>query len=398
MSIIIGLFLILIGVVDFIVANFFHIDIYEFIGIHLPSFISKFTPLIAGGIGFLILKYQDGEDGVSDGAIPQTGAFKSDNSLDQESKTENVKAADSIGKPSSKGVEPFKYLILPIKSTFNFKDRASRSEFWEFSIWCGLIFMLMSYGALKIEGDILQAFASPLGIAANVILLIMYVPLLSVSVRRLHDIGKSGWWLFAALIPFFGSIWIIYSLFKIGEVPTNKFGNNPKIHGHSFATNKNKSRTRFQFLIVVFYVFVLSAYVYDLNGSIRNIGYSEVQAVIPDIEKQVDKSTPAEVAIDIDPKDLRTAMMFTEGRWTEGDKDNCQDPLSVTFKDGGTTEVTFKGGALSSRFMKFQDEICLKVEGGKNVTWTWFCADAQGSAIAFDEAAEQKGAFESCKN
>ena len=101
---------------------------------------------------------------------------------------------------------------------------------------------------------------------------------------------------------------------------------------------------------------------------------------------------------DIDPKDLRTAMMVTKGKWTAGDKEKCQDPIAVAIKDGGVTEVTFKGKLLPSRFMKLQDEVCLKVDGEKVIPWTWLCADGQGAAIGYDEASEQKGAFDLCTN
>jgi len=54
------------------------------------------------------------------------------------------------------------------------------------------------------------------------------LPSLAVAVRRLHDAGKSGWFLLIALIPLIGGIWLIVLLAKDGEPGTNKWGPNPK--------------------------------------------------------------------------------------------------------------------------------------------------------------------------
>jgi len=49
-----------------------------------------------------------------------------------------------------------------------------------------------------------------------------------VAVRRLHDVGKSGWFLFIALIPLIGTIWLLVLLAKDGEPGMNQYGINPK--------------------------------------------------------------------------------------------------------------------------------------------------------------------------
>ena len=58
--------------------------------------------------------------------------------------------------------------------------------------------------------------------------LILLVPNLAVSVRRLHDIGKSGWMLFVALIPFAGIIWLIVLFATEGAKGENQYGLDPK--------------------------------------------------------------------------------------------------------------------------------------------------------------------------
>lgn len=59
--------------------------------------------------------------------------------------------------------------------------------------------------------------------------LAVFVPSLAVCVRRLHDIGKSGWWFLICLIPLIGVIWVLVLLCKDSQCEANQWGANPKI-------------------------------------------------------------------------------------------------------------------------------------------------------------------------
>ena len=56
----------------------------------------------------------------------------------------------------------------------------------------------------------------------------LLVPGIAVGVRRLHDIGKSGWWLLISFIPLIGGIWLIILMAKEGDHGNNAFGPDPK--------------------------------------------------------------------------------------------------------------------------------------------------------------------------
>lgn len=58
--------------------------------------------------------------------------------------------------------------------------------------------------------------------------LLILIPSLAVAVRRLHDIGKSGWMLLIGLIPLVGAIWLLILLLRDSEAGENKYGPNPK--------------------------------------------------------------------------------------------------------------------------------------------------------------------------
>lgn len=88
-----------------------------------------------------------------------------------------------------------------------FKGRANRSEYW---FWVLFNFLLNCIPFVNI-----------------VAMLVLLIPSISVAVRRLHDIGKSGWWYLLGLIPLIGSIWLIVLYCMDSEEGDNKYGANP---------------------------------------------------------------------------------------------------------------------------------------------------------------------------
>jgi uncharacterized membrane protein YhaH (DUF805 family) len=60
-------------------------------------------------------------------------------------------------------------------------------------------------------------------------ILAMLIPSLAVGVRRLHDVGKSGWMSLIALIPFIGAIWLFVLFCSDSQQINNKWGRNPKV-------------------------------------------------------------------------------------------------------------------------------------------------------------------------
>lgn len=79
----------------------------------------------------------------------------------------------------------------------DFKGNAGRTEYWTFVV----VYIILA----AICGAISQILSSILG-------LVLFIPNLAVTVRRLHDRGKSGWWVLIALVPVIGTIYLIYLL------------------------------------------------------------------------------------------------------------------------------------------------------------------------------------------
>ncbi|KAA0597179.1 uncharacterized membrane protein YhaH (DUF805 family) [Azospirillum lipoferum] len=112
-----------------------------------------------------------------------------------------------------------------IKSVFSqyvgFSGRAMRSEYWYWVLFSVLVSIITS-----ILDAILVGFdgASPLNSIVNLVLLL---PGLAVSVRRLHDIGRSGWWLLLGVVPLIGWLVLIIWAATKGDATENRFGPPP---------------------------------------------------------------------------------------------------------------------------------------------------------------------------
>lgn len=93
-----------------------------------------------------------------------------------------------------------------------FEGRACRSEYWYFTLFNFLVSIV--FGAI-------------LGKLAGIVSLALFIPGLAVAVRRLHDIGKSGWFYLICLIPVIGTIWLIILFCTAGNEGANQYGENP---------------------------------------------------------------------------------------------------------------------------------------------------------------------------
>ncbi len=109
------------------------------------------------------------------------------------------------------------YFITALKKYFVFSGRARRSEYWYFV----LVALILQYGLMGL-GFALEIPA--LLLASTGVSLVLLIPNISVGVRRMHDVGKSGWFL---LIPIYNLILACTD----SEPGTNRFGPNPKNEG-----------------------------------------------------------------------------------------------------------------------------------------------------------------------
>lgn len=119
---------------------------------------------------------------------------------------------------------PFVNAWLKMLANFSdFKGRASKADYW----WAVLGNIIVS-AVLGFICGLLGSFGSVL---LTLISLVLAIPGLALTVRRLHDIGKSGWFVLISLVPLVGAILLIVWLVKDGDEDDNQYGSNPKYVG-----------------------------------------------------------------------------------------------------------------------------------------------------------------------
>ena len=107
----------------------------------------------------------------------------------------------------------------------DFSGRARRKEYLMFSlfntIFAFVAVILDNFLGININGTVYGPIYGLYAIA-------LIIPGIAVLVRRLHDVGKSGWMILVLLIPIIGAIWMLVLLCTDSQTGSNKWGQNPK--------------------------------------------------------------------------------------------------------------------------------------------------------------------------
>ena len=113
---------------------------------------------------------------------------------------------------------------LGLSRSFDYKGRSSRSELWFFVLFVYLVSLFggILFGVLGFDWE-LSIFGEAINPAMELLSLVFTVPVLALYVRRLHDIGKSGFTLLWVIIPFL-NIYLIYLICQQGDLFKNAYG------------------------------------------------------------------------------------------------------------------------------------------------------------------------------
>lgn len=117
------------------------------------------------------------------------------------------------------------WYLKVMKQYADFNGRARRKEYWMFFLF-NMIFALV---AILVDNLLGLRFNEqiPYGYLYLLYGLATFIPGIAVGVRRLHDVGKSGWWYFIAIIPLAG-LYLLYLFVQDGTPGSNEYGVNPK--------------------------------------------------------------------------------------------------------------------------------------------------------------------------
>jgi len=120
------------------------------------------------------------------------------------------------------------WYLKVLKKYAVFTGRAHREEYWMFVLFNMIIIFVLGF---------LEDFADGPGIIDIIYGLAVLIPGIAVSVRRLHDTDRSGWWLLIAFVPVVGAIVLLVFMATGGKTGDNQFGLHPKI---TIALNENR--------------------------------------------------------------------------------------------------------------------------------------------------------------
>ena len=112
-----------------------------------------------------------------------------------------------------------------VNNYVNFSGRASRSEYWWFFLFSGILSIVTTPVDMAIGYDPMDPSSIPW--VGYLVSLPLLLPGLGLAVRRLHDTGRSGWWLLIGLIPCIGLILLIVWYVEEGNAHVNAYGDVP---------------------------------------------------------------------------------------------------------------------------------------------------------------------------
>jgi len=114
------------------------------------------------------------------------------------------------------------WYLAALKKYAVFSGRETKKAYWMFILFNAIFFIVV----MILEIILVNTF-NRFSFLTTLYALAVCVPLLAATVRRLHDIGKSGWWIFISLIPIVGSIWLLVLLATDSQPGTDQYGLNP---------------------------------------------------------------------------------------------------------------------------------------------------------------------------
>lgn len=117
------------------------------------------------------------------------------------------------------------WYLQALKQYAVFKGRARRKEYWFFALFnliVSVVLTVVDYMTGSLDPEL------GVGLLSGIYSLAILIPSLAVTVRRLHDTDRTGWWVLIAFIPFIGAIVLLVFMLLDSKPGDNRYGPNPK--------------------------------------------------------------------------------------------------------------------------------------------------------------------------
>jgi len=131
-----------------------------------------------------------------------------------------------------------KYFIYILEKRYlDIKGRSSRAEYWYFLLFCCLSLLVIILGFVAVFCILLSLVIGKLTsgwflpslvpIILRFSILVLLLPCVCLTIRRLHDTGRSAWWILLLLIPYLGAFIILTLMLLEGDAKPNRYGSSP---------------------------------------------------------------------------------------------------------------------------------------------------------------------------
>lgn len=150
-----------------------------------------------------------------------------------------------------------KWYLKVLRQYADFGGRARRREYWLFSlfnmlVYVALVWLCFFFAPLLDDPTYTMVVAA---ILCGLYSLAVAIPGLAVAVRRLHDTGRSGWFILLALIPYLGSLILMIILMLGSKEGENQYGEDPRKAERGLPKDGMKSATVFLIIASMFWIF-----------------------------------------------------------------------------------------------------------------------------------------------
>jgi uncharacterized membrane protein YhaH (DUF805 family) len=126
-------------------------------------------------------------------------------------------------------VTPLQWILLPLRRYYDFEGRSQRAEYW----WFTGANIIVFFALLILSGEFsdlipVTRLANGASMVLAIYCLAIFMPLLAVQVRRLHDCNESGWMFLVGFIPYIGTFILIWMMARDGTWGENRYGPDQK--------------------------------------------------------------------------------------------------------------------------------------------------------------------------
>ncbi|MCB2067332.1 MAG: DUF805 domain-containing protein [Erythrobacter sp.] len=121
------------------------------------------------------------------------------------------------------------WMFVPLRRYADFSGRSRRKEYWWFVLFQWAVYALVVTVDQLWNDPAAEELLLPTKVVLGAAMAFFAIPTLAVQVRRMHDRGRSGWWLLIGFAPYFGLLYLVLYMLLPGTVGPNEYGPDPRL-------------------------------------------------------------------------------------------------------------------------------------------------------------------------